>query len=47
MCVHDSADEDAKELDRQRRLLCLPKAEIEAIQRDTCGRLFQTVSHHA
>lgn len=40
------ADEDAKELDRQRRLLCLPKAQIDAIQRETCGRLFQTVSYN-
>ncbi len=42
-------DEDAKELDRQRRLLCLPKSDIDAIQRETCGRLFQAVScqkHH-
>lgn len=39
-----AADSDAKELDRQRILLCITKAEIETIQRETCGRLFQTVS---
>ncbi len=47
--VHVMPDEDAKELDRQRRLLCLPKSDIDAIQRETCGRLFQAVScqtHH-
>jgi len=38
------SDEDAKELDRQRRLLCLPKSDIDGIQRETCGRLFQAVS---
>ena len=39
-----AADSDAKELDRQRILLCITKADIETIQRETCGRLFQTVS---
>ena len=39
-----ATDSDAKELDRQRILLCITKAEIETIQRETCGRLFQTVS---
>ena len=39
-----AADSDAKELDRQRILLCITKAEIETIQRETCGRLFQSVS---
>lgn len=38
-----AAESDAKELDRQRILLCITKAEINTIQRETCGRLFQTV----
>jgi hypothetical protein len=35
------SDEDAAELDRLRRLLCLPKADVEALHRDICGRVFQ------
>ena len=44
MAVMGCAESDAKELDRQRILLCITKAEIDTIQRETCGRLFQTVS---
>ena len=47
MAAMVASDSDAKELDRQRILLCITKAEIETIQRETCGRLFQTVSFPA
>ena len=36
-------DEDAAELDRLRRLLCLPKADVDQLHRDICGRIFQEV----
>ena len=38
------ADDDAADLDRQRRLLCIRKEDVRQVHRDTCGRIFAAVS---
>ena len=37
------ADEDAKELERLRKLLCLQQADIDELHGQTCGTLFKEV----
>lgn len=39
-----SAEEDANELDRLRRLLCLPRKEVDKVNKEICGRIYQDVS---
>ncbi|KAK9915263.1 hypothetical protein WJX75_006851 [Coccomyxa subellipsoidea] len=40
-------DEDSAELDRLRRLLCIPKADVQQLHKDICGRLYQEVVEDA
>lgn len=40
---HLCADEESAELDRLRRLLCIPKADIQQLHKDICGRLYTEV----
>ena len=44
MCFCHSAEEDASELDRLRRLLCIPRADVDKVNREICGRIYQEVS---
>ena len=37
------ADEDAKELERLRKLLCLQQADVDELHDQTCGTLFKEV----
>ena len=41
------AEEDAAELDRLRRLLCIPREEVDKVNKEICGRIYQDVSHPA
>lgn len=47
LTVWCGAESDASELDRQRRLLCIKKADVRQLHRDTCGRLYTAVSPSA
>ncbi len=38
------AEEDASELDRLRRLLCIPREEVDKVNKEICGRIYQDVS---
>jgi hypothetical protein len=38
------ADEEAAELDRLRRLLCIPKADVQQLHKQICGRLYTEAS---
>ncbi len=42
LCV-GSAEEDSAELDRLRRLLCIPKADVQQLHKDIFGRIYQEV----
>ena len=44
MCFCHSAEEDANELDRLRRLLCIPRADVDRVNKEICGRIYQEVS---
>ena len=39
-----SAEENANELDRLRRLLCIPRADVDKVSKEICGRIYQDVS---
>ena len=41
------AEEDAAELDRLRRLLCIPREDVDKVNKEICGRIYQDVSHSA
>ena len=41
------AEEDAGELDRLRRLLCIPREEVDKVNKEICGRIYQDVSDKA
>ena len=38
------AEEDANELDRLRRLLCIPREDVDKVNKEICGRIYQDVS---
>ncbi|KAK9829243.1 hypothetical protein WJX72_004725 [[Myrmecia] bisecta] len=40
-------DSDAAELDRLRRLMCIPKKDITQLHKETCGRIFQAAVEDA
>ena len=44
MCFCHCAEEDANELDRLRRLLCIPRADVDKVNKEICGRIYQEVS---
>lgn len=44
MCFCHAAEEDASELDRLRRLLCIPRADVDKVNKEICGRIYQEVS---
>ena len=44
ICLCHSAEEDANELDRLRRLLCIPRADVDKVNKEICGRIYQEVS---
>ena len=44
MCFCHFAEEDANELDRLRRLLCIPRADVDKVNKEICGRIYQEVS---
>ena len=43
MCFCHCAEEDASELDRLRRLLCIPRADVDKVNKEICGRIYQEV----
>ena len=43
VCFCCSAEEDASELDRLRRLLCIPRADVDKVNKEICGRIYQEV----
>ncbi|CAL8468289.1 g7829 [Coccomyxa elongata] len=40
-------EEDSTELDRLRRLLCIPKADVQQLHKEICGRIYQEVVEDA
>lgn len=40
------AEEDANELDRLRRLLCIPREDVDKVNKEICGRIYQDVRAH-